>query len=306
MKVKFKFLFVALLVGFSIFTNFANAQETPSSEVSSTPSENTENNTNQEEPQNENTPENVPSNPTSTFIVRINDNILFQGSFTLLDEGSVSIADNSGSTYSVNSRSVLATLKALDEANNSFSISNLTYYPSFNSFYLKCILPSGGTEACDNWQYALGSSSPWQSIDQLILSGGETVGIYFGNPHKVETSPTTAYTGEEITLKSLKYDYQDNSWIPLTGVSIGILLPNPENPWSPIVLSTHNVDSSGIAKVALSEIKDYLVGISEDYYFPTFSISVIDRPYTGGGSSPTEKESTATSIETKTLNIATA
>jgi len=99
---------------------------------------------------------------------------------SLLEEGSLIISDTEGKTEPVNARSVLATIYKLDETNDSFEISELIYYASFNAFYLKCIRLNG-EEKCDNWLYKIDGESPSLGMDNHILSGGEEIEIYFSS-----------------------------------------------------------------------------------------------------------------------------
>ncbi|HBA45909.1 hypothetical protein A2W67_02950 [Candidatus Nomurabacteria bacterium RIFCSPLOWO2_02_40_28] len=227
---------------------------------------------------------NVTAPVTVTFIIRNGDTVLYNGSVALPASGTVSITDSNSVAHNVNTRSVLAILKNIDDASSDFSISNLQYFNSFNSFYLKCILPNGSSELCDNWQYAVGSVTPFSSIDASILSGGETVGIYFGNSHQLVLSANTIITGGSLNVAAQSYDYANNTWNPLTGVNVGVTLPNPNDPWSPIVVSTHAVDSLGNTNISLSTINTYTIGIAEDFYFPSYSLTVSPVPSgTGGG-----------------------
>lgn len=214
---------------------------------------------------------NTPAIPTETFIIRNGDTVLFDGSIPLPDAGTVDI-----SGHTVNTQSVLAVLKSIDDANDSFEISNLQFFDSFNSFYLKCITPNGESELCDNWQYAVGSVTPFSSIDTTILAGGETIGIYFGNSHQVVLSSTAIATDQSLEAAAQKYNYTNNIWEPLTGVNIGVTLPNESDPWNPIIVSTSPVDSNGLANIIIATPNTYTVGIAEDYYFPSYSVVVTD------------------------------
>lgn len=219
-----------------------------------------------------------------SFIIRNSGNVLFDDSIPLPDEGTVMITDANGAEHSVDKRSVLAVLKEIESnSSDDFSISNLQYYSSFGSFYLKCITPSGDDELCDDWQYAVGSTTPSESIDAAILSGGETVGIYFGTSHRLVLSADTVAAGGSITATAEEYDYEDNTWNPLTGVSVGVTLPNPEDPWNPTVVGTYPVDDSGIANITVTEANTYTVGIAEDFYFPSYTLTVSAAPAETGG-----------------------
>ncbi len=233
-----------------------------------------------------------PPTPQETFIIRINDTVLFNGSVDLPASGTVSIIDSNSVAHDVNSQSVLAVLKSIDDANDSFAISNLTYYDSFGSFYLKCITPTSGAESCDNWQYAVGATTPFSSIETTILTGGETIGIYFGSSHRVVLDKNSITSGESVLATAQNYDYQTDTWNPLTGVNIGVTLPNPNDPWSPTVVATYPVDVQGVAIIPITLANTYTIGIVEDYYFPSYTVVVSDAPLNtnnGGNSSVVQK-----------------
>lgn len=220
---------------------------------------------------------------TNNFIIRDGEDIIWQGEKTLPAEGTVTIDGKS-----VGSRSILAIIESIDAESDDFSISNLQYYTSYGgAFYLKCITKADGTELCDNWQYAVGTSSPWTSIDTTILSGNENVGIYFGTSHRVVLSDDSIYSGDLISATSEKYDYESNTWNPLQDVSIGVTLPNKDDEWSPIVVNTYQVDASGVANITIDDPNTYTVGIVEDYYIPSYQVVVSKRPSSGSsGSTP--------------------
>lgn len=228
-----------------------------------------------------------------TFIIRHDDTILWQGAVSLPSSGTVVINDASGLAHSINSQSVLAVLYSIDQSSDAFAITNLQYYDSFGSFYLKCILPAGGAELCDNWQYAVANSTSMQSIDANILAGEQSVGIFFGSPHRLNFETSHINTNTEFLVKAENYNYINNTWDPLLGVSIGVTVPNPDDMWNPSVISTHPVDASGRAFLLITEPNTYNLGIVEDFYFPTYPVTV-SLPATeassssGGGSSYTQ------------------
>ncbi len=225
--------------------------------------------------------------PTETIIVRNGDTVIWQGEVPLPDDGTETISDVNGNPHTVSTRSVLALVKDAETTSGAFTLSNLTYYDSFGAFYFKCITPTGGTELCDNWQYAVGGTTPWTSIDQTILTGGETIGIYFGNNHQVSFGTTTISAGGTLTATAEKYNYIDNTWSPLTGVSVGITTPNESDPWNPIVISTNPVDSNGSAVITIENPGVYNAGIVEDYYFPSYVVTVNAVSGGGGGGGTT-------------------
>ncbi len=215
--------------------------------------------------------------PSENILIRNGENIIYNGTVLLPEEGTIDIQG-----YKVDARSILGILYNLDEKDNNFSLSNLIYYKSFESFYLKCITTT--SEFCDNWQYVVGSVTPTSSIDKTILKGGESIGLFFGNPHQITFDKTSINKNESITANTQKYNYLDDSWIPLLGVTVGVTTVNPIDEWIPIVVSENPVDENGKIIINFKEIGNYNLGIKEDYYFPTYPI-VVKEISSGGGSS---------------------
>lgn len=232
--------------------------------------------------------------PQETFIIRHNDTILWQGTVSLPSSGTVVINDASGLAHTVNAQSVLAVLYSIDQSSDAFAITNLQYYDSFGSFYLKCILPAGKVELCDNWQYAVGNITPVTSIDANILAGEQTVGIFFGSPHRLNFDSNNININTEFLVKTENYNYLNNTWDPLTGVSVGVTLPNPDDMWNPTVISTQPVDASGSVTLLITESNTYHLGIVEDFYLPSYEVIVASTTVvavptsSSGGSSSTQ------------------
>lgn len=212
------------------------------------------------------------------ILIRSGDNVIYDGSFELPASGTVSITDNTGTAHDVDAQSVLGVLYLLDQANDSFEISDLQYYDSFGSFYLKCL-----NSDCDNWQYVVNDVTPYSGIDSTILSGGETVGLFFGSSHQVTLSETELATNQILVVNAQNYNYIDNTWGPLTNVSIGVTQPNPDDQWNPIVISINAVDGSGEAQISFTQPGEYDLGIVEDYYFPLYHVVVKQASSNGSG-----------------------
>jgi hypothetical protein len=94
--------------------------------------------------------------------------------------GVSSISDSEGAPHDVDARSVLKLLNDADQSSSDFNISSLIYYPSFSAFYLKCMEVSG-EDLCDDWQYNIDGDSPGVGMGDSILSGGESVVVFFGS-----------------------------------------------------------------------------------------------------------------------------
>ncbi len=226
---------------------------------------------------------NVIAIPEETLLIRNGSTVIFDGVVSLGASGAVTITDNLGGTHTVNSRSVLGFLYSASlMPSSNFTLSDIQYFSSFGSLYLKCLTETGGTPACDNWQFVVDNVTPWTSMDATILTGGEHVSLYFGTPHQVIFDTTTINPGGSFMATAQNYNYLDNTWSALTGVTIGATQPNPSDPWNPNVIASSIVDSNGQATFTLTELGTYNVGIAEDYYFPTYPVNVV--PVSGGGS----------------------
>lgn len=233
----------------------------------------------------------LPPVATETVLIRSGDTIIYQGPVNLPTAGNIDITDDAGAVHSVNADSVLGVLYALDQTSTAFSLSDLQYFNSFGSFYLKCITPDGASQLCNNWQYVVNDTAPATSMDSTILTGGENLTLYFGNPHQVIFDKTTITAGGTIAATAQKYNYKDNTWGALTSVTIGATQPNPNDPWNPTVVVSGVVDANGATTLTLANAGAYDVGIAEDFYFPSYPVTVNTAdPCTngcgGGGSTP--------------------
>ena len=227
------------------------------------------------------------STSTETLLIRNGDTTIYQGIVDLPPAGVVDIADNTGTTHSVDADSVLGLLYSIDQASDAFSISDLQYYSSFGSFYLKCITPKDEEPSCDNWQYVVNGVTPWTGMDATLLSGGETIGLYFGNPHQLLFSTTSIIAGGSFVATAQKYNYLDDTWSPLAGATIGATTPNPDDPYNPTVVASSTTDVNGNATTTLADAGTYTVGIAEDYYFPSYTITVSSTTPPASSTPPT-------------------
>ncbi len=229
------------------------------------------------------------------LVIRDGDTMIFSGTVPLAPSGNLDINDVDGNPHSVNTQSVLAVLNTADQGDNNFSISNLTYYNSFGSFYVKCLTYSA-TEKCDYWQYVVNDTPSFASVDQNILSGGETIYVYFGNQHRVRLNTNQISVNQNVSVTAENYNYTNNSWSPLTGVTAGLTQINPNDAFNPIEISTQAVDGNGEASFTVDTVGEYDIGIKEDYYFPTEHLSVasVTSQNNGSGSGnsivPTKKD----------------
>jgi hypothetical protein len=221
--------------------------------------------------------------PSESVFIRAGDTVVYNGSLSLPEAGTISIPDGNGVTHDVNANSVLALLYTLDQTASEFSISDLQYFDSFGSFYLKCITPNGGTPLCDNWQYAINDVTPSTGADTTILTGGESIVLYFGNPHQLLLDKTSINAGDSVNVTAQKYNYTDNTWSALLGVNIDVTVPNPDDIWNPTLISETLVDQDGKANIVLTNPGTYTFGIKEDFSFPSYAVTVVSSSGGGGG-----------------------
>lgn len=192
------------------------------------------------------------------------------------------------STVAVPARSLLAILKTLDVAQNEFAITDLQYYSYFTppSFYIKCMtVASEASPLCNLWQYNLNGVYPWDAVDQAKLKNGDIVILYFGNQRQVSLSTTATTIGASFTATAQKYDLASGSYVAVTGVTIGVTQPNPDDLWNPLEIATSTVDANGRAIFTLNTAGTYNIGIKEDYYSPLTTLTITaPAPASSGGS----------------------
>ncbi len=219
---------------------------------------------------------------TVSLTIRSGGTIIFEDGVELQEEGNITL-----NSHNIDARSVLSVVNDADLLDDSWSISDLQYYDSYGSFYLRCIESSAG-EDCDNWQFAVNGSDTGEGMDQSTVSDGENIYLYFGPQYQISLSSNEITTEDDLVVTAQKYDYENDSWENRDGVTVGLTQPNPENEWSPLEIQTNPVDGDGQATFSAIPVGEYSVGIQEDYYFPTESLTVtqaLENSGGGGGSS---------------------
>src|SRR3989338_2994858 len=157
----------------------------------------------------------VQAEETVNLNIRSGEAVIFSGAVLF----PASATELQGQT--VNSASVLAILNDADLGDDSWEISDLQYFDSFGSFYLKCIDSSAGND-CDDWQYTVDGDYPGAGMDQTILSGGENVYVYFGSQYRILLDADEIDTETLLTITAQEYDYQNNEWEKRTGITAGL------------------------------------------------------------------------------------
>lgn len=228
----------------------------------------------------------TPQPESITLIVRDGSATAFSGSVNLPDQSSPDIMvtpANSTSSIAVSPRSVLGILEATEASSTGFNITNLSYSTSTNSFTINCVaVPSAtSTPDCSNWTYAVNGAYPQTGINQQLLNNGDIVYLFFGTPHQTALSQSSTTAGQPFTATAEQYNLSSGAYQPLTGVTLGIITFNPDSSYTELATST--VDASGNAVFTLNNAGTYAVGIQEDSYSPSATITVTSAASSGGG-----------------------
>lgn len=242
--------------------------------------------------------------------VRYQSAVAYTGQVTLTQHSTETASDSSGSSHQIASDSALAALLAADQASPAFNLSGLTYYGSFDSFYVDCInIASAGKDECHNWQYVVDGSYPPMGADKYILADTDTLYVYFGNPRRVTLSSATSEKGSSITVRAESYNFTNDTWSPLSGAVIGATQPNPNDPYSPTVIQTVTTDTSGNAALTLATAGSYGIGLASDYYASLEPLTVTEpvintAPQTNSSSSGGRSSSRSEMLSTTASTIA--
>jgi hypothetical protein len=182
---------------------------------------------------------------------------------------------NSTTTVPVPADSLLATLVALDATTTDFDITDLAYYSSYNSFIINCIaFPATPTTDCYNWTYAVNGTFPQVGVDHQTLHDGDVVYLFFGPPRQTTLSTTTAAVGESFTATAQSYDLTSGTYVGTPGLTLGVGTQNPDFSFTELATSTS--DANGQAIFTLNATGTFAVGIQEDFYFPSASVTITE------------------------------
>lgn len=218
-----------------------------------------------------------------TIVVNLNirhtNTVIFSSPITLPKSKTIGVTDNTGTSHTVLSDSVLGALVRADGDSDSFRISNLAHYSSFDSFLINCIEAST-SNFCYNWQYVVNNTYPYVGIDDYILSQGDTIYLYFGSPRKFSFTATTTDTQTPFDVLVETYDYENDAWNPLENARVGATQPNPSDPYSPLVPFSSMSNALGIASLLVSTPGTFDIGLELDYYYPTSPIVITEATTT--------------------------
>jgi hypothetical protein len=191
-----------------------------------------------------------------------------------------------GESVPVDAHSALALLVALDASSLAFSITDLAYYASYGSFFLNCIDVS--EHLCGYWQYTVNGEYPSIGADKYVLHAGDTVYFFFGSPRLVTLSATSTPVNVPITATLTQYDPEVGEYVPTSGFTLGVVQPDPTNPFAPIEVMTASTNVAGQAPFTVATSGEYQVGIKEDFYYPTVPLVV----YTSSSATTTASTTT--------------
>ncbi|PIT87786.1 MAG: hypothetical protein COU31_00985 [Candidatus Magasanikbacteria bacterium CG10_big_fil_rev_8_21_14_0_10_40_10] len=261
-----------------------------------------------------NTASTTPFTTTTTTVLTVNfnlrylDQFIWQGQIELASTTFALVKDSDTkeiATTTLFGPTVLTALIQADQATDSFFLSDLQYYASYNSYYLAC-LQFASTSACYNWQYAIDDQYPMVSLDQYALAGDEDVYMYFGAPCKITASTSSLALGTTTTLQTWRYNYDNlnQEWTPDPNDSIDISIDNPNSTdWSNIYLTIATTSSQTDGTI------DYLFSSTGTYYAKIVSEnwSKWSNPITITVNEPALLASTTTiDIATGTIDITTS
>jgi len=195
----------------------------------------------------------------------------------------VSIAPtDGGAAVAVDARSALALLHTLDARSNAFEITDLRYYPAYGAFYLACITIADEGPRCGSWQFAVNGTLPTVGLDTYLLGASDHLTLFFGEARRVR-APEVAYVGVPFTLSAERYDAERGTYVPLGGYIVGIVVDNPNDPWSPLERAAVTSDAYGAASFTLTKPGTYRAGLREDGYLYTASFTVEEPHPSAGG-----------------------
>jgi hypothetical protein len=224
--------------------------------------------------------------PTGTVHVTVRDGttIATSSSLTIPLTGTTSVS--AGGAHDVGADSALAALVALDASSTEFSITDLSYSAGFASFLVNCIsVPAASSSSdCYDWHYVVNGAAPAVGMDHYALKDGDTMYVYFGSPHTLALATTTVAVGSPLQVTAQTYDPVAGAYVPGTGLVVGAVTFNPDFSANEFATTTIGADGSG--NLTLTATGTYEVGIRDDFYYPSQTITVTEAgsaPGTVGG-----------------------
>ncbi|MFZ2189630.1 MAG: DUF4430 domain-containing protein [Candidatus Magasanikiibacteriota bacterium] len=214
----------------------------------------------------------IKSEPTKqvNLNLRYQNNLIFSSQIEI--PTSTIILDSNGVEHFTTSSNALTALMAADAVSTNFTITDLQYYDSMDSFYLNCIdiYSPTNTSLCANWNYVVDDTYPSIGMDSYDLDGGENIYIYFDNPWQITASTSTFTLDTTTTFFTWRYDYEnlENEWLPDANlIDISIDNPNSTGWWdTTITIATTTTDGSGQVDYKFTTTGTYYAKITSDDY----------------------------------------
>ena len=271
-----KIIYILALI-FLTSTNFVYADATSTATATSTLDIDTGTST---DSQTSSTADVIPATSTSDVssdlkkvkvYIKNGSDLIFEGDVEINNED-IGIIDSGSTVHQIKNNNALAVLNSADMESDSFNVSELLYYLSFNSFFLNCI-ETESENLCYNWKYVVNGEYPSSSIDDYVLSKGDEIYFYFGQSKRIVT-PDETVIDTQFAVTSEEYSYIDDTWTNLSGNIVGIFKDDPENSQSQIVLATSTIDEEGKSYFTIETEGNYKIGFEEDYYYPSYDLTI--------------------------------
>jgi hypothetical protein len=183
-------------------------------------------------------------------------------------------ATGATTTHDIPARSVLAELAVLDAAHAEFDVTDLQFFPSFNSFLVNCILvlAASSTPDCFNWTYAVNGEFPSVGMGETTLEAGDVTVLVFGSQWRIATDKSTVSTGEPFVVTAEKLDPSTGAYVPATGETVAAVQFDAN--FNAVLFATSTVDGTGHGSLSIQNGGVYSVGIAASGFFPNSSVTV--------------------------------
>jgi Squalene-hopene cyclase C-terminal domain/Domain of unknown function (DUF4430)/Prenyltransferase and squalene oxidase repeat len=217
--------------------------------------------------------------PRVTVAMRTQEGVVFSGEYPIPAATTTSLArvlptrkGAASSSVPVPARSVLALLTTLDAKVQDFAITDISYFTSYNSFFINCI--DTPVRLCGSWQYTVNGTYPQVGPDKYLLKPGDSVYFFFGPPRIVTLTATSTAVHAPVTATVREYDPVTGAYRPKSGFTLGITQDTPKHPFTPKEVITAPVRADGTVEFRVATTGVYKIGIQEDFYFPATSFVV--------------------------------
>jgi hypothetical protein len=242
--------------------------------------------------------------------IRYQDTIVYDDTLSLAPTSDVTFHDSATTTtdtVTLTKNSVFRALTLADLSSDAFSLTDIVYYSSFDSYLINCVHIDAlaDSDACYNWQYVVNGEYPLIGMSDYTLADDDITHVYFyfGDRYQVSTNVDTYQLGSLVTSTLKEYDFAQNEYIPATDTTLTLALLNADR----TAIATSSISTQGQATFTPSFTGAYQIGVDNGWgwYWPLTSFTVTTTPAgpettTGGGSGSTATE---TSLQTTLTNI---